>query len=364
MKKKYGFTLVELLVVIAIIGILIGLLLPAVQAAREAARRMQCTNQIKQLGLAVQNFCDVQGHLPNASYQVVLTKYSSNGNWGRFSGLSVMLPYLEQQALYDQLIKQIENGGCPWNDGAEYATCNQVNAFLCPSDANGKTTTGQRGATNYHLCRGDISLNWDWDEYRGPFSNGAKHATDFSDITDGLSNTAFISEAVVGKSTGKEKIKGGIVSLGGAFNSASTSWDNFYFRPSTCAAARGSDGEISKGYNVVTVDDQLVGQRWADAQNPYSLFWTILPPNAPTCAKANENSVMTTATSNHSGGVNCCMGDGSVRFISETIDCGDLTNDLSGVVRNKDRPQDYGGKSVYGVWGALGSSSGGETVAL
>ena len=70
---------------------------------------------------------------------------------------------------------------------------------------------------------------------------------------------------------------------------------------------------------------------------------------------------MTTASSYHSGGVNCCMGDGSVRFVSDTIDCGDQTNDLYSVVPNKERPQDYGGKTVYGVWGAMGTASGGES---
>ena len=361
--SRSAFTLVELLVVIAIIGILIGLLLPAVQAAREAARRMQCTNQLKQLGLAAQNFHDVQKVLPSASYQTLFKKYSSNGQWGRFSGLCVMLPYMEQSALYTELLKQVENGGCPWNDGVDYATCNQVDAFLCPSDGRGNTPKGSRGRTNYHLNRGDITLNWDWDEYRGAFSNGNKHEMSFSDFVDGLSSTAFFSEVCIGTSLNMEKIKGGQVNLGGAFNSASTSWDNFYFRPSTCAAARGTNGEISKNYSVVTVTDQLLGQRWADAQNPYTMFYTILPPNAPTCCVSNENSVITSASSNHSGGVNVCMGDGSVRFVSDTIDCGDQTNDLYANVPNKSRPQDYGGKSVYGVWGAMGSAAGGETAA-
>ncbi|MBR5760000.1 MAG: DUF1559 domain-containing protein, partial [Thermoguttaceae bacterium] len=114
-KKRTGFTLVELLVVIAIIGILIGLLLPAVQAAREAARRMQCTNNLKQLGLAAQNFQDGQRLLPCASYQTLLKKYeSTNGSWGRFSGLLVMLPYMEQNALYSTALTQIEAGSVPW----------------------------------------------------------------------------------------------------------------------------------------------------------------------------------------------------------------------------------------------------------
>ena len=360
-----GFTLVELLVVIAIIGILIGLLLPAVQAAREAARRMQCTNQLKQLGIAVQNFHDVNNFLPSSCGQIVYKNLpGKNGDWWiRYSGLTVMLPFLEQTSLYDTLLEDIKSGACPWDNGTERAYCQQVNAFLCPSDGNGKTSPGTRGCTSYHLNRGDIPLGWEWDEARSPFGDGEKMTISFSSIVDGLTNTAFFSEAVIGTAQNTNKIKGGQVALGGAYNTSNVN-TNFFFRPSTCAAARGNGGEIASGYNVVTTGDQLIGQRWADAQNPYTLFHTILPPNAPTCGVANENSVIVAATSNHSGGVNVCMGDGSVRFVSDTIDCGDQNNDLSGVVRNSARPQDYSGKSVYGVWGALGSMAGGETVSL
>ena len=364
--KKRGFTLVELLVVIAIIGILIGLLLPAVQAAREAARRMQCTNNLKQLGLGAQNFHDVQGFLPNASHQIVLQAYKpDNGSYHRFSGLYVMLPYIEQQALYTMGIENVKNGAVPWNDGAEYATCHQVTPFLCPSDGAGQTNEGERGRTSYHLNRGDITLNWDWDEYRGAFSNGEKHKMTLTDMLDGTSNTAFFSEVCIGNSGNTRKVKGGQVALGGAYNNGrTTDWGNFYFTPSVCAAARGPNGAIADGYDVVTTGDQLIGQRWGDAHDPYTQFYMILPPNSPTCARGNESDVVTTASSYHSGGVNVCMGDGSVRFVSETVDAGDQTNDMYDVVPNKDRPQDYGGKSIYGVWGAMGSASGGETIAL
>ena len=114
---------------------------------------------------------------------------------------------------------------------------------------------------------------------------------------------------------------------------------------------------------VVTVGDQLMGQRWGDAHDPYTLFWSIMPPNAPTCARGNENSVRSTASSYHSGGVNVCMGDGAVKFVSDTVNCGDLSKDTYEVVNDKSRPQDYGGKSIYGVWGAMGSAAGGETTS-
>ena len=367
MKRNNGFTLVELLVVIAIIGILIGLLLPAVQAAREAARRMQCTNNLKQLGLAAQNHHDVQKYLPSASYQVQFkSKYSGKDAWGRWSGLVVMLPYMEQNSLYTMAINNIENGAVPWTTGTDYAACHMVDGFLCPSDGSGKTNEGDRGRTSYHLNRGDMSLNWDWNEYRGAFSNGAQHAMTLADLNDGTSNTIFFAETCIGRQGTNEKVKGGIVLLGGNYNNGhTTSWTNFYFTPAVCAAARGSDGDIAAGYNVGMTHDQLPGQRWIDSHEPYTQFWTILPPNSPNCAyDGQESSCRTAASSYHSGGVNVCMGDGSVRFVSETVDAGNQSDDGYNVVRDKARPQDYGGKSIYGVWGAMGSSSGGETVAF
>ena len=220
-------------------------------------------------------------------------------------------------------------------------------------------------ATSYHINRGDITLNWDWDEYRSPFSNGNKHVSTLADITDGTSHTAFFSEAAIGSAKSTEKIKGGIVLLHGDFNGQhTTGWSNFYFTPAVCASARGTGGNISTGYGVGPSGNQQIGRRWADAHNPYTMFYTILPPNSPTCANtAPEDSCITTATSYHSGGVNVCMGDGSVRFVSDTIDAGDQANDLWNVVRDQARPQDYGGATVYGAWGAMGTASGGETIS-
>ena len=365
--KRQGFTLVELLVVIAIIGILIGLLLPAVQAAREAARRMQCTNNLKQLGLAAQNFHDSQKVLPDASYQTLLKKYSDVcGAWGRYSGLVVMLPYIEQSALYTVGIQNIEAGYSPWDTSDTMAWCQPVTAFFCPSDGGTKINAGSRQPTSYHLNRGDMTLNWDWNEYRGAFGNGSQHQMTLADYADGTSNTLMFTEAVVGSSKTLKKVKGGIVLLGGAFNNGhGTGWANFYFTPSVCAATRGSNGDISNNYTVATTTDQCIGQRWSDAQNPYTMVYTILPPNSPTCAvNGPEDCVITTASSNHSGGVNACFADGSVHFISDTIDAGNQNSDYYDVVPNKERPQDYGGATEYGVWGAMGSSSGGESVTF
>lgn len=364
--NRKGFTLVELLVVIAIIGILIGLLLPAVQAAREAARRMQCTNNLKQLGLAAQNFHDVNGYLPSRSGQSLWKSVASkNGQWTRWSGLCVMLPYMEQNALYTDVYEEYENNSAPWGAKEGRAVCKMVDGFLCPSDGNGRTSTSELGRTNYRLCTGDIPLSWEWDEARSAFGDGDKKTVNLSAITDGTSNTVFFSEACIGTSGNEKKVKGGIVLLQGNFYNGRSITGAFCFTPAICAAARGANGEISSAYSVGTTGDQRLGMRWGDSHNAYTLFWTMLPPNAPTCAKdGNEDLTMVSASSYHSGGVNTCFGDGSVRFISETIDCGDQSNDLYDLVPNKERPQDYSGKSAYGVWGAYGSASGGETVSL
>ncbi len=364
--SQKGFTLVELLVVIAIIGILIGLLLPAVQAAREAARRMQCTNNLKQLGLAAQNFHDVNGYLPSRSGQALWKNNSGkNGQWIRWSGLCVMLPYMEQNALYTEVYEEFENNATPWSGKEGRPVCKMVDGFLCPSDGNGRSSSSEMAKTSYRLCTGDIPLSYEWDEARSAFGDGDKKTVNLSAITDGTSNTVFFSEACIGSAGNERKVKGGIVLLQGNFHNGRAITGAFCFTPSVCAAARGANGEISSAYSVGTTGDQRLGQRWCDSLNTYTLFWTMLPPNSPTCAKGgNEDYAMVSASSYHSGGVNTCFGDGSVRFVSETIDCGDQSNDLYDLVPNKKRPQDYGGKSPYGVWGAYGSMSGGETVSL
>ncbi len=361
MSKRRGFTLVELLVVIAIIGILIGLLLPAVQAAREAARRMQCTNQLKQLGLAAQNFHDINNHLPNRSAQHILKKYSSNnGAWERFSYMTTMLPYIEQNAMYQQFISDLEDGGMsPWTTDDPHKTgqrrvwLNTIDAFLCPSDGNGKRAEGELKATSYRINSGDIAMSWEWDECRGVASDGNKIQLNYAGITDGTSNTIFASEACIGSTGTTNKVKGGIALI--------SNHGNINFRPVNCAAVRGSNGEFVSGTSVGTTSNQLSGTRWADCMGVYTFFFTMLPPNSPSCGVGLENWSIVSASSYHSGGVNAVLCDGSVRFISETVDAGDQSKNAQDVCPNKSRPQDYAGKSVYGVWGALGSKSGGET---
>lgn len=362
-RKRGGFTLVELLVVIAIIGVMVGLLLPAVQAAREAARRMQCSNNLKQMGLAIHNY--------ESTYKQILPRRGGtagggdsgrhDGNYRRVSGFVFMLGFIEQTAMAEQVAsgmtlsdgRVIPPGGpAGWFGHAEWQPWRtQVPTFLCPSDLN----PGQQGNTagnSYAFSLGDSmggATNWNSDNYdaRGIWGCSGR-VRRFRDATDGLSNTIAMSERPYPKGN---------------------------FGPRTAA------GEMHKGVTVIhpavltspatcltnAVGLQLVpgvqfkarfGSLWTDAQIERVGFNTVLAPNAVSCVSdANTNADspggVANAGSYHPGGVNALLMDGSVRFISDNINTG-----------NTSLPPVAGGPSPYGVWGALGSASGGETFTL
>ena len=367
--NRQGFTLVELLVVIAIIGILIGLLLPAVQAAREAARRMQCTNNLKQLGLAVQNYHDANNALPAARSKVGACElWSANAGTsaaGSFGAAVHLLPYVEQNAVYEAVKSYCDASKSPrlqyaWGgDGLDAnfknscpAMCTVIDAFICPSDGNAtqlSTDGHQSGRLNYMTSRGD-SL---WNNNRHPNDESSAYAKtsgrgvfhvgafpNMSAVTDGTSNTVAWSEAVTYNGQGGLAIKGNIANGVGAMYSGGQS------NAGPCLAKKNGT-ELVSGTSTVG----WRGQRWADGRVMPSGFTTVLPPNSPVCSYGNDDGWgCASPQSNHSGGVNAAMLDGSVRFVSETIDAGDAyANTVSS------------GKSPYGVWGAMGSISGGET---
>lgn len=351
-----GFTLVELLVVIAIIGILIALLLPAVQAAREAARRSQCTNNLKQLALAVHNYVDTYNVFP-AKKQGTSQGGCDNCNGQFGSGLMRLLPYIEQQALFDQWSASQNYGGtsfapfgpCPWgpHEGANATAYlpyrQQVNTLLCPSDGNGPTKGAlDYGRNNYVFCVGDTNTN----AYngstnpRGIFGNYGSKIT-FALITDGTSNTLLLSEHLVG--TPSQMILRGTVHTAGTGVETS---------PATCLNyVSTTDPRV---YNTASVTS-WIGVKWAHGSTSHVGFNTVLPPNNPSCGSTNNDDSSGgpfPPTSNHPGGVNCAMADASVRFISETINAG-----------NTAAAPATSGPSNYGVWGALGTKEGGETVS-
>jgi prepilin-type N-terminal cleavage/methylation domain-containing protein/prepilin-type processing-associated H-X9-DG protein len=365
-RSRVGFTLIELLVVIAIIGVLIGLLLPAVQKVREAANRMKCSNNLKQLGIAHHAYHDANGGLVFSAGPTNYGSRSTNplGNEQSISGLVNLLPYLEQTALFQLLNQATTYGGTPCNpfgpprDFGGYAPWAMVVSVLqCPSSPPGPAYNGDNtsfaGRRNYVLCMGDFyqsGAGWVGSTTAYPFFHdqanpnprgvfGYSSNVKLTDITDGTSNTILMSEQ--GSSTNNQDIRG----LGAENQSGVAS------NPSACLATA-FNGQYLSSITVQT--DRPLTSLWHSGLTSHVGFNTILPPNSPNCLGDQYGDVwaLTSATSYHTGGVNVLFGDGSVRFISNSVDTGNLS-----------APQPTSGASPYGVWGALGTRAGGETVS-
>ena len=365
-----AFTLVELLVVIAIIGILIALLLPAVQAAREAARRMQCTNNLKQWGLGIHNYHDANNYLPG----------HGGGPRQCWSAFVPMLPFIEQGARYSEITSHdiysetdnaLTMSNRPQDDHAWWK--GTIKDMICPSDSGSKNPyappthlTGEQGPTNYMFSEADFVLRraGQPNNHRSPF--GMKPSThklwptnygscargSFSIVADGLSNTIFMSERCVkpgGWSTRYDKIKGGLGYYSG--------WDN---TPLRCFNTKGSNGDYN---TAIATGWDGAGTNWG-LYNPFdTLFHTLGPPNSPSCAYTTDQGQFP-PSSFHTGGVNTLYGDGSVHFVSETIDWQSSNVDWSTDVWFFYDTGPSGGESPFGVWGALGSINGGEAKSL
>ena len=357
-QSKKGFTLVELLVVIAIIGILIGLLLPAVQAAREAARRMQCTNNLKQLALAAQMYHDA-----NQSFQPARGGGNACGSYGWVGHHVWILPYAEQSALYAELqSKQFPS--VQGNSGGAYTA--QINYLLCPSDGNSKgqsSWVNNVTKTNYAGSWGDSIVQTDESAmtsrgffaggiYRAKSINDSRHVVTrtMSNIVDGTSNTIAYSELIAGNAQGTNRVKGGIALL---------SSGDVVLPRNVLNVVDSADRNLFKG-NACTFER---GQNWAEGNVSITGFQTILPPNSPNArnygsgnGQAGWGYGICSAQSNHSGGVNAAMVDGSVRFISDTN-----INGSGYATISASHGKEFSGKSPFGVWGALGTIEGGET---
>ncbi|QDV34803.1 DUF1559 domain-containing protein [Tautonia plasticadhaerens] len=199
---RRGFTLIELLVVIAIIGVLIALLLPAVQSAREAARRAQCTNNLKQLGLALHNYESASAGFPPGIVTTTSNLPDEFSTWVAWSPQSMLLPYLEQQPLYNAANF---NWACCWYGDEAYVTNStvvftRIAAFLCPSDGN----AGVQNINSYYASLGTTIHRYGPPngDTTGPFtlynSQSRSGRYGISDLKDGTSNTIAFGEGLVG----------------------------------------------------------------------------------------------------------------------------------------------------------------------
>lgn len=322
-----GFTLIELLVVIAIIGILVALLLPAVQAAREAARRMSCSNNLKQITLALHNFHDSHEEFPVGSPSKTCPGYEHIPGWQyRWGPLAMLTPYMEQFNLYESLNLDVPlYGHAGIYKGPGYGVhpsnlvpVTQEIAFLyCPSDRQQKVVPpgaeAEWAAGNYMACWGRSAPTATgtaiFDDADGLFND--KAAVRFADVTDGTSNTAAFSEsllpdpsmsgAVVLTEQNKDLVIVGDRS--GGDPTLTMQWCTRFGQPVASRPSRAT--------------------RWVDGFILYTAYYHWWEPNSriPDCAKWSPlRSLWQMARSRHPGGVNVGLCDGSVRLVSETVD--------------------------------------------
>ncbi len=382
--SRHAFTLVELLVVIAIIGVLVGLLLPAVQAARESARRMQCSNNMRQLGLALHNYHSAYNTLPSQSAGTSGDRWSEGGghaggnarlhNRLRLAWTIPVLPFIEQDPLYDKISNQLSDGAGPLPDGSWPAFGPspyvgvyepwrvQVPGYLCPSDTGRVRRGNQRARLNYAACVGDAvrGTHGGFGDERNRGAFRARYFIRFRDIVDGQSNTIALGEFVV--DAGMREINAGAaINVGPRVSQVPAECRETVVNPTD--ARYYADSAQMSGPNGGTPR----GLQWNDGLPHFTGFNTVMPPNGPSCMNGGSGSFgIYSAGSRHTGGINIVMADGSVQFATDSIDAG---NQNSGPYTAAGADSDFsagafGGESPFGVWGALGSRNGKETVNL
>ena len=354
--------MVELLVVIAIIGVLVALLLPAVQSAREAARRTQCANNLKQFGIGLQNYHDVYRVFPprrgGTTGNISADPNRVMANYDRLSAFVALLPFIEQKGLADQIAGGGNFGGtvyppggpAAWHSASYTPWGTQIAMLLCPS-ANVNKQKNAFGKNSYAFSMGDTIISLPNTTYntataitRGIFG-GSQRCMGLQNITDGSSNTIAMSERAWGNDLAPTTATNQDVRTVTAMNVTS-----IVSNPGSCFAKASGNHFIG-----VQVKGKF-GALWSDGQAERVGFTTVLPPNAPSCVNdsdvnADSHGGILNASSMHPNGVNSVFADGSIHFITQNINTGNLAAP----------PPLPGQSSPYGVWVALGSIDGGES---
>jgi prepilin-type N-terminal cleavage/methylation domain-containing protein/prepilin-type processing-associated H-X9-DG protein len=316
---RRGFTLIELLVVIAIIAILIALLLPAVQAAREAARRMQCLNNLKQLGLAMHNYEGTNGAFPPS---MCASGTGNNVVWiNGWSALARVLPYSEQGPLFNSANFSV------WKeDPPNTTTIGMTVSFLvCPSDPNTSVSShdyGLSGVTNYGVNQGDWFV---WGGFSGPFNRnafGMNRARRIAEFVDGTSNTLLAAEVKANQPASNCRT----VPLSKITD------------PNNVPPPTADPYVVAPDYGFCPLYLNEFHTEWSDGNAHAAGFTTAWPPNKKIMGNIPENLGLDldlngyneelggpsfaaiTSRSYHPGGVNALMADGSVKFVKSSVD--------------------------------------------
>ncbi len=347
LRNRRGFTLIELLVVIAIIAVLIALLLPAVQSAREAARRAQCTNNLKQIGLALHNYHSTNDVFPPGMSMNPGIGPGEYRGWIGWPVQGLLLPYVEQTPLFNAINFAWAPLGNPAQVYNATARDTVIAGYLCPSDpsAGGSTPRlnsyfASAGTTTQSMYSGS-ALTTKGTGSTGMFAIFLSYG--IRDCTDGTSNTVAFSEALVGRPGSGNTYRANNVhpSAGNPPNGRVLNVQAF--RDNTLRWLQGCADAFKRGENI----KDARGRYWARGHYGYTMYNHVQTPNDSQfrfggCRYGNvtgglDISNSAAATSQHPGGVNACMSDGSVKFVKDSV--------------NRD------------TWWALGTRNGGEVLS-